>query len=623
MPDFIEPCSPKIDAPPKNDDWVHEIKFDGYRLQAHLDDGAVKLFTRRGFDWTPRFSSLATALSGLPIKQVILDGELVVPDHNGIPDFHLLEADIAAGRDDRMIYYTFDVLYLDHYDLRPCELRHRRAALESIVKTGAERIRVSEYLHAEATTILELACRMKLEGIVSKRLDAPYRSGEQSSWLKQKCKHSETFPIIAFVEKLGAKPRRIASLYLGKWEGDRLLYAGKAETGFKQADLYRLRERLDPHIRTASPLSVPINKPKATWVEPVVDAEIEFSAYTSGGRLRAPVYKGLRDDLATAPHAPPSIKPSTEEGAARRPGTPVIRTSPTRIPRKRPHVLKENILQLLPDAFVPTRSALKAYWTRVHQAALPYLARRALKLVRSVSGTTFYHKGPLPEIPQSVHQLRVVKREGGSGTRVWIDDLEGLLALVDMDVIEVHPWNSTVDDLEHADTMVFDLDPGPGVPWSFVVDTAFTLRELLEQADFTRTWPKLTGGKGLHVMVPLTKPMTHDVAHRESRAIAEQLARLDPERYTVSAALSARKGKLFLDYLRNGRGTTAVGTYSPRARAPGTIAAPVTWNALEQPSIRPDQYTMESPPVPPQSRPRSPSRAHKQSPRARKAIRHQ
>jgi bifunctional non-homologous end joining protein LigD len=239
--------------------------------------------------------------------------------------------------------------------------------------------------------------------------------------------------------------------------------------------------------------------------------------------------------------------------------------------------------------------------------------------VRSVSGTTFYHKGPLPEIPGSVHQLRVVKREGGSGTRVWIDSLEGLLGLVEMDVIEVHPWNSTVEDIERADTMVFDLDPGPEVPWSFVLDTAFTLRELLEQGDFTQSWPKLTGSKGIHIMVPLATSLTHDVAHRTSRAIAEQLASVDPDRYTVSAALSARSGRLFIDYLRNGRGTTAVGTYSPRARAPGTIAAPVEWRALEQASIRPDLYTMDSPPLMPRSKAHSSSRPSPR--RSRNAVR--
>ncbi|GFE87773.1 hypothetical protein GCM10011488_27270 [Steroidobacter agaridevorans] len=418
---------------------------------------------------------------------------------------------------------------------------------------------------------------MNLEGIVSKRLDAPYRSGEQDSWLKQKCKQSGDFPIIAFVEKLGAKPRRIASLYLGRLVDGKLLYAGKAQTGFKTHDLYRLRERLDPHIIASSPLSEPIKKPKATWVDPVVTAEVEYSAFTSGGRLREPVFKGLRDDLAGAP----PVKVRRERRASSSASVP-----------------KENILQLLPDADPASREELVAYWKRVHQRALPYLSRRPLKLVRHVQGTTFYHKGPLPPIPEGVHQLNVQKRSGGEGTRLWVEDLRGLIGLVQIGAVELHPWNALVDDIEKADTLVFDLDPSEGISWSFVIDAALTLRELLEQEGF-ESWPKLTGGKGIHLMVPLAETMTHDAAHRRSRLIAERLTETDPDRFTVSAAFAQRSKRLFVDYLRNGRGTTAVGTFSPRARLGHPIAAPVSWKDIES-GIRPDAFTMQQ--LPPRVR---------------------
>lgn len=573
MPGFIEPCHPKVGAAPEGAAWAHEVKLDGYRIQAHVTGQAVKLFTRRGFVWTDRFSIIAEAMSQLRLRSAILDGELVVPDANGVPDFHLFESDLAAGRQDRLLFYAFDLLYFDGYDLRAAELRHRRRALESILARGTQHIRLSEHLHPQASTMLELACRMKLEGIVSKRLDSPYRSGVQDSWLKQKCKNSDTFPIVAFVEKLQAKPRRIASLYLGRWEDGKLLYAGKAQTGFRTEDLYKLRERLDPHIIKFSPLSAPINKPKATWVEPVVQAEVEFSAYTSGGRLRAPIFKGLRDDLA-----PTRVRKVRAVSSSK--------SSRSRVPR-------ENILQLLPDADPPSEDDLTVYWKRVHQLALPYLARRPLKLVRHTRETTFYHKGPLPPIPPSVRQLKIEKRAGGEGVRLWIEDLDGLLGLTAIGAVELHPWNATVDDIENADTMVFDLDPGKGVSWTLVVDTAFTLRELLEQEGFS-SWPKLTGGKGVHLMVPLPEPMSHDAAHRHSRIIAERLAATDPDRYTVSASLADRTDRLFVDYLRNGRGTTAVGTFSPRARPGHPIAAPVTWAALEA-RIRADAFTMLNP----------------------------
>jgi bifunctional non-homologous end joining protein LigD len=575
MPGFVEPCHPKIGSPPQTGEWAHEIKFDGYRAQPHIRAGRVTVFTRRGFDWTDRFSSVATSLASLRLKDAILDGEIVVPDANGIPDFHHLEADLAAGRHDRMIFYAFDLLYHNGYDLRGAPLRERRGALETLVGEGSERIRLSENLHPEGSTMLELACRMKLEGIVSKRLDAPYRSGEQDSWLKQKCKQSDNFPIIAFVEKLDAKPRRIASLYLGRWVDNKLLYAGKAQTGFKTEDLYRVRERLDRHIIKACPLSVPIKKPKATWVDPIVQAEIEYSTFTSGGRLRAPVFKGLRDDLDGAPPAKP-MRQRRSHGS--------------------PSVPRENILQLLPDADPPSSEALIAYWKRVHKCALPYLTHRPLKLVRHVRGTTFYHKGPLPPIPGEVRQLKVQKRSGGEGTRLWIEDLDGLIGLVKLGAIELHPWNARVDDIEQADTMVFDLDPSEGVSWTFVVDAAITLRELLEQEGF-ESWPKLSGGKGIHLMVPLTETMTHDAAHRRSRIIAERLTETDPDRFTVSAAFAQRSNRLFVDYLRNGRGTTAVGAYSPRARPGHPIAAPVTWADIEA-GVRSGAFTMQRlPPV--------------------------
>jgi len=480
-----------------------------------------------------------------------------VPDPSGAPDFHALHADLAKGRMDRLIYYVFDLLYLDGFDLGGAMLRDRRQALRELIGDGSARVRFSENLHTKGSALFDLACQMNLEGIVIKRWDSLYRSGEQQAWRKIKCKKSDAFPIIAFVEKLGAKPRRIASLYLGRYENRSLLYAGKAQTGFRNDDLFEVRERLDPYIIAKSPLSVPINKPKATWVKPVIQAEVEYSTFTAAGLLREPVFKGLRDDL---------------------------------VPQPAMRVSRENILQLLPDADPPTPHQLINYWQRVHERALPYLARRPLKLVRHIRGTTFYHKGPLPPLPANVHALQIKKRSGGEGTRLWIENLAGFIGLTELGAVELHPWNATVDDIERADTMVFDLDPGRGVEWSFVMETALTLRELLEQRGFD-SWPKLTGGKGIHIMVPLRERMTHDVAHRRSRTIAEQLARTDPERFTVSASLSSRPGRLFIDYLRNGRGTTAVGTYSPRARPGHPIAAPVTWKDIES-GIRPDAYTL-------------------------------
>ncbi|MFL6603529.1 MAG: DNA ligase D [Steroidobacteraceae bacterium] len=578
-PGFVVPCSatPR-DGVPKRGAWIHEIKHDGYRAQPHLAGGKATIYTRRGYDWTDRFASIAEVLKQLPARHVIIDGEAVVPDQRGISDYHNLQEDLAKGRTDRLVYFAFDLLYVDGVDVRGAPLVERKRLLEEILAAFPEngRIQFSKHIEADASAVFKQACAMNVEGIVSKERDAPYRSGRQESWIKVKCVKTETYPIIAFVEKLGASPRRIASLYLGRWEEGRLLYAGKAQTGFKHETLYELRERLDPYIRKTSPLSVPVKKPKATWVDPVLEAEIEFSALTADKLLRAPVFKGIRDDLAPALPA---------------------RTQREVIGPSRPRVPKENILQLLPEAVVPTKEELAAYWRRVAPEALDYIARRPLKLVRHTRGTTFYHKGRLPPIPPSVHELKIVKREGGTGTRLWVDDLDGLLGLVEMGAVELHAWNSTVDDIEHPDVLVFDLDPGPGIEWELVTDTAFALRELLE-GDGLKCWPKLTGGKGVHLMVPLDGRMTHDEAHRYSRARAQQLEAIRPERYTTSAAIQSRTGRLFIDYLRNGRGTTAVATYSPRARPGFPIAAPVTWKDIEQ-DVRPDAFTIAQPFPPP------------------------
>jgi bifunctional non-homologous end joining protein LigD len=243
-------------------------------------------------------------------------------------------------------------------------------------------------------------------------------------------------------------------------------------------------------------------------------------------------------------------------------------------------VPREIILQLLPDAVVPTKEALARYWKKAGPVALAYLGRRPLKLVRHTHGTTFYQKGPLPPVPVAVHQLRIDKREGGTGVRLWVDDMAGLLGLVEMGAVELHPWNATVDDIEHADALVIDLDPGADVSWDFVVATALRMRDIMED-DGLKPWPKLTGGKGIHVVAPLERAMTHDAAHVYARRLAQRLVGTAPDRFVTSAALARRPGKLFVDYLRNGRGTTAVGTYSPRARPGFPIAAPVTWRQIE------------------------------------------
>jgi bifunctional non-homologous end joining protein LigD len=576
MPGFIEPCDPTLhERAPVGTDWVYEIKTDGYRAQVHIRSNQVTIYSRSGYDWTDEFAPIARAASKLKVRDAILDGEATVLGNTGLPDFQALRRELRNPESKRLIYHAFDLLYLDGRDLRPAPLLQRKEALKSVLENGPRTLVYVDFLKADGERVFEQACRIGLEGIVAKRVDTPYRSGRQDTWVKVKCVKSDTFPIIAFVEKLGARPRKIASLYVGRWEGERLLYAGKARSGYTDKVARELRERLDPLIRKTTPLSIPVKKPKATWIEPEVDAEIEYSAITDDGLLRAAVFKGLRDDLAAPRVKARSIVPV---GGHRRPHIGVPR---------------ENILQLLPDAVVPTKEELAAYWARVHKRALGYLGHRPLKIVRRVHGTTFYHKGPLPkDIPSSVHQLHLQKREGGEGTRLWIDSLDGFLGLVAIGAVELHPWNATVENFERADQLVIDLDPGEGVPWEAMVEAALRMRDILQDEGLS-TWPKLTGGKGIHLMAPLPKPILHDEAHRYALRLVRRLAQAEPQHYMLSAQ-GNRRGRIFLDYLRNGRGTTAIGTYSPRARDGFPIAAPVTWSRIEA-GIRPDAFTMKSP----------------------------
>ncbi|QQO16770.1 DNA ligase D [Bradyrhizobium diazoefficiens] len=575
IPGYIEPCDPTLrETPPRGEGWVYEIKADGYRAQLHLDDGDVKVYSRTGYDWTEQFSSIAAAAHRLKADSAIIDGEAVVYGSAGLPDFQQLRRELGPKRSERVRYHAFDLLYLDGYDLRAVAYEGRKRLLQRLLKHAPDTFIYVESLEADGDRIFHNGCELGLEGLIAKRLGEPYRSGRQETWIKLKCKKSETLPIVAFVEKLGAHPRKIASLYVGRRENGKLVYAGKVRTGYTETTARELRERLDPLIRRTSPLDVRIKKPKATWVEPKVDAEVEFGALTDDGLLREAVFKGLREDLAVRKVKAPRLVPSP-------------------VGRPKLGVPRENILQLLPDAVVPSKEQLAEYWKRVWRKALPHLGNRPLKLVRHVHGTTFYHKGPLPkEIPEAVHQLRIQKREGGQGTRLWVDSLHGFLGLVEIGAIELHPWNSTVEDFEHADRIVIDLDPGDGIEWETVADTALELRAAMKRQGFD-TWPKLTGGKGIHLIASLDGPILHDQAHHIARRLVADFAARNPARYILSAQ-ARRSGRIFLDYLRNGRGTTAVGTYSPRAREGFPIAAPVTWTRIES-GIRPDAFTMDNP----------------------------
>jgi bifunctional non-homologous end joining protein LigD len=356
FPRFILPCDPTLrEHAPSGDGWLYEIKADGYRAQLHLQRDKATVYSRTGLDWTEAFSTIGAAANSFKPRELVIDGEAVVYGATGLPDFQALRRELGAHKSKRIRYHAFDLLYLDGYDLRGVAYVERKRLLSELLKDASKTFVYVEYLDAEGDRVFAHACKMGLEGVVAKRFDAPYRSGRQESWLKLKCAKSDTYPIIAFVEKLGVHPRKIASLYVGRWEGEKLVYAGKVRTGYTEMVAREIRERLNPLILKQSPLSVPVKKPKATWVKPEVDAEVEYSAVTDDGLLRAAVFKGLRDDLAVRRVKAPSIAPKARE------------------PTRNPHVgvPRENILQLLPDAVVPSKEELAGYWERVWKRAFP------------------------------------------------------------------------------------------------------------------------------------------------------------------------------------------------------------------------------------------------------------
>ncbi|MGY4600318.1 DNA ligase D [Bradyrhizobium sp. GM22.5] len=386
IPGYIEPCDPTLrENPPRGEDWVYEIKADGYRAQLHLRDADAKVYSRTGVDWTEQFSSIAASADLLKANSAIIDGEAVVYGSGGLPDFQQLRRELGPKRSERVRYHAFDLLYLDGYYLRGVAYEDRKRLLQRLLKNAPESFIYVEALAADGNVIFDKGCKLGLEGLVAKRLGDPYRSGRQESWVKLKCKKSETFPIVAFVEKLGARPRKVASLYVGRRQNGKLLYAGKVRTGYSETTARELRERLDPFIRKTSPLDMAVKKPKATWVEPTLEVEVQYGALTDDGLLREAVLKGFRDDLALRKVKAPRLVPSVA-------GRPKL------------GVPRENILQLLPEAVAPSKEELADYWTKAWKKALPHLGHRPLKLVRHVHGTTFYHKGPLPkDIPAAVH----------------------------------------------------------------------------------------------------------------------------------------------------------------------------------------------------------------------------
>jgi len=581
-PEFIAPClSTLVETPPQNGEWLHEIKFDGYRLQARLENGRVELLTRNQLDWANRFPLIAAEIATLDAENALLDGEAVVEDDHGISRFSFLQEDLSERSSTRAIYYAFDLLHLDGKDLTRLPLTDRKAALAALLAKPPTHLRLSEHLGGKGVDMLRSACRLGLEGIVSKRADSTYRSGRGTVWVKSKCVARDEFLIAGYVPST-VDPKRIGSLIAAYHDKEGLRYAGRIGTGFTAGIATMLRQRLDDLRRKTAPFRERLASDlvrDVRWTRPELVAEVEYRGWTADGILRHAAFKGLRGDKEAGdvnpqrPLAVPKATAGTNNGASTVTGARI--THPDRL-----MWTEEGI----------TKQGLADYYATIAGSILPHIVDRPLSLVRCPSGaegTCFFQKHAWAGLSQSIQQIEL---PGTTDKLLAIKDVAGLIGLVQAGVLEIHPWGSKLDAIDRPDRLTFDLDPGDGVSWTQIVEGAREVRERLSKIGLA-SFVKTSGGKGLHVVVPLLPTVDWDSAKAFARSIAEAMAHDRPARYVATMAKSARRNHIFIDYLRNGRGATAVAAYSSRARAGAPVSTPLDWDELGD-GIRSDHFTV-------------------------------
>ena len=595
LPDFLPPCLASLHAKaPSGSQWLHEIKFDGYRIQSRLELGKVKLLTRKGLDWTRKFQPVADAVADLAADRALLDGEIVVEGEHGVSSFSTLQAHLSEGRTDRFVYYAFDLLHLDGRDLTASPLVERKDALQALLAdapTGGI-LRLSETFDEDGPTLLKHACQLNLEGIVSKRRDAPYRSGRSENWFKTKCSDRQEFIVLGYSPSTVLK-RSVGALVLGYYEGDRLRYAGRVGTGFSQASSKQLWQKLEP-LRIDAPLldAIPAEERRRPvhWVKAQMVVEIAFRGWTADRILRHGSFKGLREDKSAnevvrefPQEAKTPVKATRKKRAAKAMGArspkaasslPVRLTHPDRI-------YWEDIGL--------TKQGLAEFYRDIWEWIGPHLIGRPLSIVRcpeGVSGECFFQKHATAGI-DAAHFQRVPDR--GRKDFFAVRDVEGLLALVQAGALELHVWGSQVEDIDRCDRIVFDLDPGPDVPWSRVNEAAREVRDRLAALKL-ESFVKTSGGKGLHVVLPI-QGADWDTAKSFAHRVALEMTGDSPQRFTANMAKQVRTGRIFVDYLRNGRGATSIVAYSTRARAGAPVSTPVRWDELG-PKLLGDSFTV-------------------------------
>jgi bifunctional non-homologous end joining protein LigD len=599
MPKTLSPeLAVLADHPPSGEQWLHEVKFDGYRLLAFIKAGKVQLLTRHGLDWTKKFAAIAAPLAKLKVDSAIIDGEAVVLDSAGRSDFQALQATLKNQAQRSPIYFAFDLPYCDGFDLRQVPLIERKQRLEEILKQSkqAPRINYSDHIRGQGDQVIQKACGMALEGIVSKKFDSPYVSRRDPTWLKSKCVNRQEFIIIGYTDPQGSRTG-FGSLLLGYHdEKKRLVYAGRVGTGFDEKGLRGLHEQLEKLEQKEPPTDVdppPRERRQAHWVKPELVGEVRFTAWTRDGYLRHPTFIALRSDkpagkiVREKPVEPEKLGPLA---SARRNGRAKASESEDSDPAdvKLTHPDKE----LYPEEHI-TKQQVAQYYQAVQQWMLPHVVDRPLALVRcpeGLKGKCFFQRNWSETLPPAIGKIDVgdgKKRE----QHVTIHDLAGVISLVQMSVLEIHCWNCTNRDIEHPDQLIFDLDPGPDVPWKQVLEGARDVKRMLDSLKLP-SFVKTTGGKGLHLVIPIEPNIDWTSAKSFCKTIAEALV-AQSDSYVANMRKDLRGGKIYIDFNRNDHFATAVAAYSTRGRPGAGVSMPISWSDLGKLKSA-NQFTVEN-----------------------------
>ncbi|MEO8926142.1 MAG: DNA ligase D [Caulobacteraceae bacterium] len=581
MPDFVPPQLCRlVNRPPAAKGWIHEIKFDGYRAQLRVEGGKVAIRTRKGLDWTNRFVEITKA--GGALADCLIDGEIVALDRQGSPDFAGLQAALTEEATDDLIFFAFDLLYTDGANLRDLPLGQRKTRLEALLRglkgRAADTIRLVEHFEMAGEAVLRSACKMSLEGIVSKRLDAPYRSGRGEAWTKAKCRAGHEVVLGAWTTTGEA----FRSLIAGVFRDGKLVHIGRIGTGFGKRKVDDLMPLLKANQAKASPFTGP-GAPKAAanvhWLKPVLVAEIEYAGFTGDGALRQAAFKGLRQDKPAAEVEAEAPTPAESTPLA----SPAVAGKGSGAKGARDRVMGVTISHpdkaLWPDdgsGAAITKLDLALYFEAVGDWLLPHLRGRPCSIIRApdgIGGECFFQRHAMKGTSSL---LDLVTVSGDRQPYIQIDRKEGLAAVAQTSGVELHPWGCQPGRPEAAGRLVFDLDPAPDVGFDKVMVTARELRERLEGLGLVG-FCKTTGGKGLHVVTPLSDGLDWPTAKAFAREVCARMAADSPDAYVLSMAKKLRTGRIFLDYLRNDRMATAVAPLSPRARPLATVSMPLTW----------------------------------------------